>query len=378
MPVEYLIVNNETPTGAINDVNKDFDLSQGPNPLVSLKVKLNGVFQTVDVDYTLSFKTITFIESPQTGDILKVSFRYVDIVELFLEFDRIIGATKPEDNADVTGDHEADINVLNTQNAPAEANADKTADNNKWSEVVDDDANKPANNATENTGALADKDTVAAGDIDAEAVEESKIKDEAVSNEKFKFNQFKLETYFESIDALTQSATGTASIALSLASVLLSSGATINSVAKLTGEAWTEGDAVVYLKNPKFIIIAKTLVTTDQNIYMVAGSFDLDGFGFKIVDGLLYALHLKDGSEYTTQITGITLTNFNRYKAIYTSGSKIEFYVDDVLKATHTTNLPEDGVDAADELNFFSFRLKNTAGANKRLVLKYAVIQQDT
>lgn len=208
---------------------------------------------------------------------------------------------------------------------------------------------------------------------------EDKLADQSVAGDKFKFDKFKLESYFESIDAWSQATSGTGSISEALASILLATGATINSWARLSGEAWSEGDAVNYLKNPRFIVIAKTMSDADQEIYLMAGSFDLDGFGFYIEDGTLYAIHCKDGTEYKTDISsGIDPTDSHRYKAIYTSGEKIEFYVDDVLKATHSSNLPEDGADAADELNFFSYRIKNTAAANKRVVLKYCVLQQET
>ena len=49
-------------------------------------------------------------------------------------------------------------------------NADVTADNNNWSDVTDDDGNKPENNATNNTGNLADLDTVDTAQITANAV----------------------------------------------------------------------------------------------------------------------------------------------------------------------------------------------------------------
>ena len=67
------------------------------------------------------------------------------------------------------------------------------------------------------------------------------------------------------------------------------------------------------------------------------------GAGFKIVDGTLYALHTTTtgsaSTEYTDEITGITLTQPNEYKVVYISNTKIEFYVNNVLKKTHTTNL---------------------------------------
>jgi len=216
-------------------------------------------------------------------------------------------------------------------------------------------------------------------DHPAGSIIEDKYADQSVPGEKFKFSQFKLETYFESIDAYTSAVGTSGSIDLALASILLATGADDNSWAMLNGEAWTEGDATNYLKNPRFIVIAKVMDITEQEANMMAGSMDIEGFGFKIEDGTLYAVHLKNTDEYKTDISaGITVTDWHRYKAIYTSGEKIEFYVDDVLKATHTTNLPEDGTDAADELNFFTFRIFTTETANKRLVLKYCVLQQDT
>lgn len=213
----------------------------------------------------------------------------------------------------------------------------------------------------------------------AGSIIEDKIGDQEITNEKFKFNQFKIESFFESIDSWETAVFGTGSITEGLASLVLKTGVTINSWVRVSAAAWSEGDATKYLKDPRFIIIAKVMANTDQEIYLVAGSWDLDGFGFYIEDGTVYALHLKDGSEYKTDISGgIDVTEWHRYKAVYTSGSKIEFYIDDVLKATHDSNLPEDGLDSADELNFMSYRIKNTAGANKRLVLKYCVLQQDT
>ncbi len=211
------------------------------------------------------------------------------------------------------------------------------------------------------------------------SIVEDKLSDQCVANEKFKFNQFKLESYFESIDGWTTAKLDSGSVTLALASVLLATGATSLSWARLSGEAFEEGNAADYLKNPRFIVIAKALANTSQEIFLNCGSWDLDGFGFKIVNGTLYALHLKDTDEYTTDISvGVNILEWHRYKAIYTSGEKIEFYVDDILRATHDSNLPEDGADAADEINYFSYRIKNTAAANKRLVIKYCVLQQDT
>lgn len=69
------IVDDETPSGTINGVNKDFTTAGIPNPNTSLKVYLNGARQRLAEDYTLSKNTISFTVAPPTGSILLVDYR---------------------------------------------------------------------------------------------------------------------------------------------------------------------------------------------------------------------------------------------------------------------------------------------------------------
>jgi hypothetical protein len=73
-------VDQETPTGATNGANATFTLSQTPSPSASLTVFLNGVRQTLGVDYTVTGTTITFLTAsiPQSGDILLCSYRIAE------------------------------------------------------------------------------------------------------------------------------------------------------------------------------------------------------------------------------------------------------------------------------------------------------------
>ena len=67
---------------------------------------------------------------------------------------------------------------------------------------------------------------------------------------------------------------------------------------------------------------------------------------FMIDDGTLYASNADGTTQTTTDISsGITLTNRNAYRIEWDNGTDIKFYVNDSLKATHTTNLPSGGTD---------------------------------
>ena len=205
-----------------------------------------------------------------------------------------------------------------------------------------------------------------------------KIKDREITVDKFRYDKLVIECTFESLDYWTQTKIGSAYIYPHLASVALGTGSTINSIASFYSEAYVEGEGMVFSKAPQFMTVVKFNTITDQIAYMVANDFSLSSFGFKVVNGTLYALHLKDSVEYTTDISsGINLTQYHRYKAIYYPGEKIEFYVDDILKATHTENLPETSVEIND-IGWFMYRITNTAAADKSMSIRYLVFIQNT
>ena len=71
-------VDAETPTGTANGSNATFTLASTPSPAGSLAVYRNGLRMALNVDYTLSGSTITFLSValPQSGDTLAVSYRH--------------------------------------------------------------------------------------------------------------------------------------------------------------------------------------------------------------------------------------------------------------------------------------------------------------
>lgn len=70
-------IDAEIPTGAINDANDIFTLSQTPSPAASLIFVVNGqVLSGIGVDYTLVTNTVTVNSPPPTGSIIRAWFRF--------------------------------------------------------------------------------------------------------------------------------------------------------------------------------------------------------------------------------------------------------------------------------------------------------------
>ncbi len=183
-------------------------------------------------------------------------------------------------------------------------------------------------------------------------------------------------SYFESLDAWDKSVTGT--INNFLGYTYLQTGNISATECYIDGA----GQAIEFAsKNPALAVSAKINSITNQIVYLYTGQAWLgdgtdQGFGFKIVDGTLYASSKyttgATSTETATVIPGIVLTDYHIYRAEMTSGSKVDYYVDNVLKATITTNLPDLTVGA-----MFDFYIKNSANENKVLYLTSCSFWQD-
>jgi len=190
--------------------------------------------------------------------------------------------------------------------------------------------------------------------------------DGSVSLQKMVRDYYVAMIAFESLDGWSVSA----GVTNEILNLLIQTGTVINT----TRYVFTVPDfvAINWDKDMFFQASIKVVYNTDQIVYWVAGSSQVVGvlsnFGFKVVDGTLYALHtVTDGGEveYTTEITGITITDWNIYRAEYDQDAgEIRFYVNGVLKVTHDSNIP---TSADNDDTMMSFEIKNTAGANKVL-----------
>lgn len=58
----------------------------------------------------------------------------------------------------------------------------------------------------------------------------------------------------------------------------------------------------------------------------------------------MYAQNANGTTATSTDVSsGITFTNWNTYEIVFNPGTDIKFYINGILKATHTTNLPTTG-----------------------------------
>jgi len=185
-----------------------------------------------------------------------------------------------------------------------------------------------------------------------------KIKDFEIPDVKFSDDRFLYSTIFVDFDKWTISDYLGGGVSGGAGRVIAEAGDTVGSYGTLYLESATEGEGVNFERSPKFVVGAKFGSTLKGEFYLVAGAPGLAGFGFKISAGTLYANHAHGEVEYNTEITdSVTLTERNRFLAILYSGEKIEYYINGVLVATHTENLPDtDDDDAIAE--FCQFKTK--------------------
>lgn len=202
--------------------------------------------------------------------------------------------------------------------------------------------------------------------------------DASIKLKKFFSAEVGFMTAFESLDGWTKSATGIEGF---LYGIKLETGNNINTEKQMFTEPYGPGNSPDFTKNPFFQTTLALTGITEQHVYFFSGNYltdvETEAFGFKVHDGTLYALRVKVvggvGTEYTTEIAGVTLTDFNVYRAQYDSVSnEIRYYVNGVLKVTETTNLPTLGQSMP-----FLYDIENTEAVSKTMFVRNLIFSQD-
>ena len=193
-------------------------------------------------------------------------------------------------------------------------------------------------------------------------------------------------------DGLTETKTGTADIYRNLMKTrLVASRLAAGSVATLISPDFTNGSDITFnnsnLEFGTFLedigaggdpanhisFFGITIMTPSHTDFATdsvpSNSTTTDGhIGFFIDNGILYASSANNSAQTKTNISsGVTVTVNNFYKIVYLRTSGIEFYVNGVLKATHTTNLP---TGLAYDLNLY-FGVESVAGGEYDAQIKF-------
>jgi len=210
---------------------------------------------------------------------------------------------------------------------------------------------------------------------------EDKYLDGSISLIKLSETKFIIITCFESFDGWLDNSDVGATVQAGVGAGFLITAATSGKKAIIAAlpSAPSMSGGVNFGKNPFFQARVYIPATTNQTIYFGTGNASFPAsppttqyFGFKVVNGTLYAVHSNGSTETTTQITGITLDAKNLYRAVMDSGNNIKFYVNGVLKATHSSNLP-----SGEEDSILVFMIKTNENAEKELDLIEALFSQD-
>lgn len=259
--------------------------------------------------------------------------------------------SKAQDNNQKINEAIDDAILNHVDDPDAHIEADQSVQNHKGAVVIDHPAGSVVN------------DKVPPGELN-----QSKLSD----------TELQIYTAFESLDGWDGVGAG---ISNSLLSVALQTSNVINTQRAIYSNPIGIGTPNPYNKNTFFQTAVKLNSSSDVLAYFMTGDFQDDdtdsNFGFKIEDGVLYALVVKavgpTRTEFTTVISGITITNLNIYKAYFDVGEgKIYFYVNGVLEHTEETNLPTEETDT-----LFWYSVENKIGSNRLLAAAYLLYSRE-
>jgi len=105
----------------------------------------------------------------------------------------------------------------------------------------------------------------------------------------------------------------------------------------------------------------------------IQGVSEEEGYGFKVLNGTLYACIRSGPFEFLTEIAGITITDLNVYRAEWDcTAQALTFYVNGVLKHTETTNIPNSGSET-----FFEYYIKTTTTVIRKIRIADILFEQD-
>lgn len=180
---------------------------------------------------------------------------------------------------------------------------------------------------------------------------------------------FTFGSTFESLSGYTTTPSGSGATSVDAAGVLMSTGATANSLARCDKSTTYVTIHNNFSRNR--VLIAQVRFDC---LVSVTGSFEIftggrsttRKIGFRVSAGVLKGAIANGTTESTVDLQTLGVGSYSlqrSLKAVFTSGVKCEFYVDEVLLGTITTNLPS-GIGTA--MNIFNARAENPGVAEDK------------
>lgn len=180
---------------------------------------------------------------------------------------------------------------------------------------------------------------------------------------------FFFQTFFESLDAFLQENSGTGAITLGDYAALLQTGATINSRARLRKRCSVPTPRLLWTKKRTLQTRVNLTQSSGGNLYCsiwTGDKYNKVGFGFHVEANNVYGESGESPTVSQVLLETIPAGAYNWYKelkAVLTPGSKVEFYIDDVLTGELTTTLP---LDLSYTYNLIWLDLRNLVGQNEQ------------
>jgi len=180
-------------------------------------------------------------------------------------------------------------------------------------------------------------------------------------------------TFFESVDGWEQQASGSGSISLGTEGVILSTGATSGSHARLSKKPSTTGEFQTYgftdWSTDRAFATHVHFQDTQGPIYAVfggvsEGTFTNEHFGFAMKGGDLVGTVADGSTEATTTLVSGATSGTYRLRAEFNSGTEAVFYVDGTQQGTISSNLPT-GTNFINWLN--TYHVENASSTDRAL-----------
>lgn len=165
--------------------------------------------------------------------------------------------------------------------------------------------------------------------------------------------QIILDSLLESIDRWGVYTAGGGQVLDNIDNVTLTTNGFSGAEASVIRRFFYPRKPLTWSKNRSFHVKAEVDVESDANseIYICTGDEALNhrAFGFRFINNKIRGFSQNGAAaQYVDLVTGLTppYSRIELYEAFLTSGSKVDFYIDGVLKGTLTSGIPTGSTDA--------------------------------